>query len=160
ISALCAAACLTLGVQAQTNPAAPTTMDSAQAKRDVMAYADSSFLKDVSQINHAEIEAAKLAQTKASSPDIKSFANQMMDEHTKAQQELQKLAEAKSVKLPDGPSLMQTARLKLLASADGAKFDQRYAESFGAKAYEDTVKMHEKMATSAKDADVKAFAAK
>jgi putative membrane protein len=160
VTALVAGACLSVGAQTQTTPSSPNTMDSPQVKRDVMPYADSSFLKDVAQANHTEIEAAKLAQTKATSSDIKSFAKQMADDHMKAQEELQKLADTKGVKLPDGPSLMQKARLKLLESGDAAKFDQRYAENFGVKAHDDTVKMFEKEAAQAKDSDVKAFAEK
>jgi putative membrane protein len=148
------AASLAGAAQAQTSP---STTTAPATQRETLDRADSSFLKDVAEANYAEIEAAKVAQSKAKSADVKSFASQMIDDHTKAQQEVQKLADSKGVKLPDGPSLGQKARLKLLESGDADKFDARYAENFGMKAHEDTVKMFEKHAGKAKDADVKAF---
>ncbi len=55
---------------------------------------------------------------------------------------------------------MQRGKLKMLSGADGEKFDKRYAEDFGVKAHEDTVKLFKNAAANAKDADVKAFAQK
>jgi len=158
-TALVAALLAAGGAFAQGNTA-PTTSPSATTTKSTLSSSDSSFLKDVAEANHAEIEAAKLAQTKAKSQDVKSYASQMADDHTKAQDELQKLADAKGVKLPDGPSMMQKGKLKLISAGDDTKFDQRYTETFGVKAHEDTVKMFEKQASQAKDADVKAFAEK
>ena len=48
----------------------------------------------------------------------------------------------------------------MLSGADGEKFDKRYAESFGVKAHEDTVKLFKDAAANAKDPEVKAFAQK
>ena len=158
-TALVAAILAAGGAIAQGNTA-PTDTPTATTAKSSMPSADASFLKDVAQANHAEIEAAKLAQSKAKSADVKSFATQMADDHAKAQEELQKLADAKGVKLPDGPSMMQKAKIKLISAGDDAKFDERYTESFGVKAHDETVKMFEKEAAKAKDADVKAFAEK
>lgn len=143
-----------------TQTPSTTTTKPAETARDRVPAADSDFLKQAAQDGNAEIEASKLAQSKATNPDVKSFASQMVDDHTAAAEELKKIADAKGVKVPTEPSLMQKAKLKLLAAADGEKFDQRYTEDFGVKAHQDTVKLFQKEIANGKDPDVKAFAQK
>jgi putative membrane protein len=65
----------------------------------------------------------------------------------------------KGVALPSEPSLAQRARLELLASADGAAFDRRYADMLGLSAHRDTLQLFQKAADAATDPDVKAYAA-
>jgi putative membrane protein len=125
-----------------------------------VAKADRDFMKQAAQNGHAEIEASKLAQAKATQPDVKSYAQKMVAEHTRTHQELTALAQSKGVDLPDGPSLMQRAKLKMLSAADGEKFDARYAENFGVKAHEDTIKLFREGAEKSQDSEVKAFARK
>ncbi|WP_280156240.1 DUF4142 domain-containing protein [Piscinibacter sp. XHJ-5] len=125
-----------------------------------LASADVAFLKQAAQGGLAEVESSKLAVSKASNTQVKGFAQQMVDDHTKANEELKALASAKGVALPTEPSVAQKAKLKLLESADGASFDRRYADSMGVAAHEDTVKLFQKASTSAADPQVKAFATK
>jgi putative membrane protein len=125
-----------------------------------LARSDVGFLKDAAKAGMAEVQASQLAVQKATDPSVKAFAQKMVDDHGKAHDELKALAQSKGVDLPDDPSMMQKGKMKLLSSADGATFDKRYADSMGVKAHEDTVKLFQKAASNAKDADVKAFAAK
>jgi putative membrane protein len=138
----------------------PADKNARTDKAPTLAKADADFMKQAAQNGLAEVEASKLAQTKAKSADIKSFAGKMVTEHTKANDELMKLAADKGVKLPDKPSLMQRTKLKMLSSADGDNFDKRYADGFGVKAHEDTVKLFQEEGTKGKDADVKMWAQK
>lgn len=130
------------------------------ALADTVAHKDASFMKNAAEAGHYEVEGSQLALTKASSADVKTFAQQMIDDHGKAGQELATLAASKGVKLSDGPSIAQKGKLKLLGTHEGAKFDAKYAESVGVSAHEDAVKLFTKAASDAKDPDVKAFAAK
>lgn len=67
------------------------------------------FMKQAAQNGHAEVESAKLAQKKASSPQVKSFAQHMIADRTKANKELMALAKGKGVELPKEPSILQRA---------------------------------------------------
>ena len=127
---------------------------------DTVAHSDAAFMKDAAQAGNFEVQGSQLALTKASSAQVKTFAQQMIDDHTKAGQELATLAASKGVKLSNEPSIAEKAKLKLLGTHEGAKFDAKYAESVGVSAHEDAVKLFTKAASEAKDADVKAFAAK
>jgi putative membrane protein len=124
------------------------------------ARSDESFMKEAAHAGATEIEASKLAQTKAKSADVKAFADTMITDHTKVADELKALAASKNVKLPDGPSIKQKAEIKLIDAGDNDKFDERYAKNIGVKAHEDTVKLFEEASREAKDADVKAWATK
>lgn len=125
-----------------------------------LARADVAFLKQAAQNGLAEVEASKLALGKAHNTQVKGFAQQMVDDHGKAHEELKALASAKGVELPAGPSVKHKANMKSLQTADGAAFDRRYADSLGVAAHEDTVKLFQKASTSAADPDIKAFATK
>lgn len=124
------------------------------------ALSDASFMKDAAHAGAAEIEASKLAQTKAKSEDVKKFADSMIADHTKVADELKALAASKNVKLPDGPSVKQKAEIKLIDAGDNDKFDERYAQHFGVKAHQDTIKLFQQAAKEAKDPEVKAWAEK
>jgi len=124
------------------------------------ARSDASFMKEAAQAGHAEVEASKLAQTKAQRTDVKTFAQTMIDDHTKVGDELKQLAASKKVELPTGPSITQKGELKMIDAGADAKFDERYVKAFGVKAHEDTVKLFQEAANEAKDPDVKAFAQK
>jgi putative membrane protein len=121
--------------------------------------ADRDFMEKAAHSGFAEVESSRLAMEKATSPEIRAFAEQMVKDHTQTNQELAALAQARGVKLPDGPSMVQKGKMKLLSTADGADFDRRYAESMGIEAHRDTIELFEKASRNAKDAEIKAFAA-
>lgn len=141
----------TLAAQTATIAAAP-----ASAAR---SHADSSFMKNAAESNFAEIAAADLALKKGTSADVKAFAQKMIDDHKKADSELQTLAASKGVKLPTDASMVQKGKAKILEQRDGTSFDHHYAEN-QVGAHKDAVKLFEKASKDAKDADVKAWAAK
>jgi len=144
--------------QTATTERAPAKTERTTDTQARLGSADAKFLKQAAQNGMAEVEASKLAQTKAVSADVKSFAQHMVDDHTKLNDELKRLAASKGVDVPAGPSIAQKAKLKMLAGSDGAKFDRRYADNFGVKAHEDTLKLFRNASEKAQDADVRAFA--
>tara|TARA_B100001105_G_C22292494_1_gene400184 strand:+ start:237 stop:842 length:606 start_codon:yes stop_codon:yes gene_type:complete len=159
IAAATAATPLAFAQQQQAN--APATRASGDMKMPAMPRTDANFMKQAAENGHAEVEASKMALQKASNPEVKKFAQQMIDDHTKVGQELMQLASTKGVELPTEPSLVQKGKAKaMLDTAEGEKFDQRYVASMGVDAHEDTLKLFRKAAKDAKDPDVKAWAAK
>ncbi|MDT0140071.1 DUF4142 domain-containing protein [Acidovorax sp. PRC11] len=176
ISASVALACVAYAAgaaaqtQSQTQTQSPTheqpgagaarAIDGAEGQASRLQRADKSFLDDAAHNGHAEVKSSQLALQKAQNPKVRAFAQQMVDDHTKANQELAALAASKNVRVPEGPSLMQEAKLKLLNGADGADFDKRYMETMGLQAHRDTIKLFEKGARDARDPEVKAFAQK
>lgn len=155
-----AAAFALIGSAAPAQTTTGMAASSSMASGSKVAHVDSAFMKQAAQNNSTEIEASKLALTKASSADVKTFAQQMIDDHTKTGDEMKALASSKGVEVSDKPSLTQSAKIKLLDAMSGASFDKRYASFIGVSAHKDTVKLFQKEAANGKDADVKAFATK
>ena len=119
---------------------------------------DEAFLKQAAENNYAEIESSRVALEKTNNASVKAFAQQMVDDHGRTGEELATLAQAKGVELPEGPSMMQKAKLELLKASDGDSFDRSYSKNMGVEAHQDTIKLFREAAEKAEDADVKAFA--
>lgn len=121
---------------------------------------DAALLKDIAQANIAEVETGKLAIEKSSSPEIKKFAQMMVDDHSKGLAEVKTLASASGTELPDGPDVKHKAAMVEFKTLKGDTFDSRYVKQAGVGDHEATEKLLKKTQAEAKDADLKALAAK
>ena len=84
------------------------------------------FVQAAGEANLAEVEAGKLAATKAQSPEVKKFAEQMVKDHTKAGTELEELAKPKSLEVPKSVNAEHKAVMSKLKGLSGADFDSAY----------------------------------
>jgi|tagenome__1003787_1003787.scaffolds.fasta_scaffold20271369_2 putative membrane protein len=120
---------------------------------------DAKRLQQLAIANMAEIEAGKVALSKASNADVKKFAQKMVDDHTKQLQELQTLAQSKNVQLPGTPDAKHQRELKKLQGLSGEDFDRAYMRA-QVKDHRDAHKIAERAAKRGKDPEVKAAAEK
>jgi putative membrane protein len=150
----------TSSVKPSTSGASDTTGSSASgaAASGTVSKADQKMMKDLAQANMAEIEAAKLAQEKSSNEDVKTFAQKMIDDHTKASEQLQQLAQAKSVTLPTELDSKHKAEVKKLGALSGDKFDKKYMAQGGVSDHRKAHAMLSHIEKSAKDSDLKTLA--
>lgn len=121
---------------------------------------DLKMMRDMAHSNISEIETGKLAQSKSQDAEVKKFAQQMIDDHTKAQAELQKMAESKGVTLPTEPDKKHQSMAKKMQDMSGEEFDRAYMKQGGVKDHQKTLKLLQKAQKDAKDPDLKALAAK
>lgn len=121
---------------------------------------DQKILMDMARANIAEIEAGKLAQTKSQNDQVKSFAQQMIDDHSKALNEAQQVAQAKGVTLPTEPDSKHKQMAAKLEKMSGETFDKNYMAQAGLSDHKKVLAMLKKNAQRAKDPDVKALAEK
>jgi putative membrane protein len=119
-----------------------------------LARADASAMKKLAGANLAEIEAGKLAASRAQNAEVKKFGQHMVDEHSKMLDDLKKLADAKGVKLPDSPAATEKGELKKLEALSPERFDQAYMDHM-VKDHQKDVKETDKIISKAKDADFK-----
>ncbi|HEX5474419.1 MAG TPA: DUF4142 domain-containing protein [Vicinamibacterales bacterium] len=141
------------------DPPAQQAMKAQHAQTAGVSAADKAFMKEAAIGGMAEVDLGNLAQQKASSQDVKDFGKRMVDDHSKANDELKSLAEQKSVTLPtdlDAKSKATRARLEKL---DGAAFDKAYMSDMVSDHVKD-VALFRKESKSAHDSDLKAWAAK
>jgi putative membrane protein len=123
-----------------------------------LAKADQKMLTDLAMANMAEIETAKLALQKTQSDRIKSFAQQMVDDHTKGLEEVRKVAAARSVTLPSELDAKHKAMAAKLDKLSGDKFDRSYMEQAGVKSHKEAHALVSKTESSAQDSELKALA--
>jgi putative membrane protein len=104
-----------------------------------------------------EVQLGQLAQTNASSAAVKQFAQTMIDEHSKANEELKTLAQQKNITLPTSLSDKKKKKYDDLAEKRGEDFDKDYID-FMVSDHKDDIDEFEKEADKGKDADVKTWA--
>jgi len=121
-----------------------------------MAATSNDFVDKAAQSGITEVEAGKLALQKSSSADVKTFAQHMVDDHTKANQELMALAKKHDLEVPDDAALMDKAKKAILEMRDES-FDKAYANN-QVNAHEEAVELFKKESTSSDNAELKAFA--
>ena len=126
--------------------------DSIDSKED-----DSEFLVDQAEVNLAEIEIGKLAQTKGTNPEVKKFGKMLVDDHTKAASEVNALAQAKNFTLPTSLTEDGQEEYKKLNEKSGADFDKKFADMMIDR-HEKAINKLEKASKDAKDADVRTWA--
>jgi putative membrane protein len=122
-----------------------------------VATVDKDFMMKAAEGGMAEVMESQLALTHATNDDVKSFAQRMVDDHTKANNELKDLAAKKGVTLPTTPNAKQRAEQDRLSKLNGADFDREYMRN-QVKAHNETIALFEKEARSGKDQDVKTWA--
>jgi len=125
-----------------------------------LSKGDQSIVTGMAQANMAEVAAGKMALEKSQNADVKKFAQTMIDDHTKALNDVTELAKTKEVTLPSEPDAAHKAMAARLSKLSGDAFDKAYMKEAGVS---DHTKVHAKLQkdqTAAKDPDVKALAAK
>lgn len=119
----------------------------------------SSFTTKAAQGGMSEVLLGNLALAKGQSAEVKQFAQQMITDHTKANNDLKEIAARKSVALPTDTNDEQKDLLEKLSKLSGADFDKAYVKAM-IEDHEKDVEEFQEQAKSGTDADVKAFAAK
>jgi putative membrane protein len=188
-------AMLMVGLLTSVGLAQQTTQDSSMKKDSMkqdsmkkdnsstVGSSDKKFIMEAAHGGMMEVELGKLAVDKASSPDVKQFAQRMVDDHSKANDELMQLASQKGITLSNADhqammsnadsgtnstnssdkahqAMMKGQAMKdKLSNLSGADFDREYM-SMMVKDHTKDVKEFEDASTKAKDADLKSWAAK
>jgi putative membrane protein len=138
-----------------TAPVAQEAKKEASAKKNVV----DKHANRIAQSDLAEVQAGKLGVSKASSPEVKKFAQSMVDDHGKHLGELRAMAKTKGMQLPSAPAKKHQQAMKKLESASGAEFDKLFMTQM-VKDHEDALKLVQDTAKNAKDPQLKADAEK
>jgi putative membrane protein len=104
-----------------------------------------------------EIEAAKLAATKASSAEVKAFAQDMIKAHTDSTAKIKTAAGAAKITPDAALTRDQQEDLADLGKLTGTKFDDEYMDAQVA-AHEDALSLMRNFAADGADAGLKAVA--
>jgi len=124
-----------------------------------MTGGDSNFATKAAQGGMAEVQLGQLAESNASSQQVKNFGQRMVTDHTKANDELKSIASRKGMTLPTGLDAKDQAEYDRLSKLNGAAFDRAYMQMMVSDHRKD-VNEFENEANNGTDPDLKAFAGK
>jgi len=120
---------------------------------------DAKFATTAANGGMAEVALGKLALQKTTNAQIKDFANMMVTDHGKANDELKAIAAKKNITLPDSVDNEHKEKMADLSKKTGKDFDKAYVDAM-VDGHKKTLDLMQDAAKSCKDADLKAFAAK
>jgi putative membrane protein len=118
---------------------------------------DQRFMKEAAAGGMAEVELGQLAADKASSPDVKEFAQRMVKDHSQANDQLKQIAMQKNVTLPTSPSPKDEMIKKKLSNMSGDAFDRAYMADM-VKDHKKDIAAFQKESANGQDPDMKQFA--
>jgi putative membrane protein len=119
---------------------------------------DAEFVAEAAAINMEEIELGELAQEKGMSQDVKNLGKMMVDEHTKALNDLKMLAEKKGITIPSSLTEDGQDKYNDLNEETGKDFDKEYA-SMMVKGHEKAIDKFEKASSDSDDSEIRDWAA-
>lgn len=132
----------------------PTGMASAQEHGKMM---DSHFAMEAAQGGMAEVKLGQLAQDKGSSDAVKQFGKKMVDDHSKANDQLKSVAAKENMTLPTDIDAKDQAVYDRLSKLSGAAFDRAYARDM-VRDHKKDVSGYQKEANNGKNDNIKNFA--
>jgi putative membrane protein len=92
---------VTLTVLALSLAGVATAQNTPAGKSSSVSEKDKTFMKKAAKGGKMEVAMGRLAEQKGQSEDVKSFGKRMVTDHSKANDELKKIAAEKNVKLPE-----------------------------------------------------------
>ncbi|HLZ43666.1 MAG TPA: DUF4142 domain-containing protein [Candidatus Sulfotelmatobacter sp.] len=122
-----------------------------------MTTTDNTFIKQAAEGGLAEVELGKLAAEKASNEQVKKFGQRMVDDHSKANDQLKDVAAQKHIDLPTELSAKDKATKARLEKLSGEQFDRAYMSDM-VKDHKKDVAEFARESQSSKDPAVKNFA--
>lgn len=124
---------------------------------DTTLEKDSEFAVEAADAGMMEVQLGQLAQTNASSDDVKAFAQQMVSDHKTANDELAALAQQKGITLPAAMSEKCQNKYNDLSTKTGKDFDKAYMDLM-VKDHKDAVDAFKKEAEKGEDAEIRTWA--
>ena len=129
-------------------------------KGNGLSSQDKQFVTKAMQAGHAEVAAGKVAASKGENADIRKFGEQMVQDHSKAGDELMRIAGTKGAKIPAEADFVHKGFIKRLEKLKGKQFDRAYIREAGIKDHKAAVDLFTKEAKRGNDGELKAFAEK
>ena len=118
---------------------------------------DRKFVQDAALGGMAEVELGKLAAQKAASDAVKQFGQKMVDDHTKANDQLKQVAGKENITIPDSLDSKHQSRIDKLSKLSGPDFDRAYIKD-QVKDHKQDVSEFKTEADSGSDPNIKQFA--
>ncbi len=118
--------------------------------------AEKTFIMKAANGGMTEVDLGKVAADKGGSSEVKDFGNQMVKDHSKANDKLKEVAGKMGVTVPAKVDAKHQAKVDKMSGMSGAAFDKMYVSEM-VKAHEKDIADFEMADKEVKNADLKSF---
>jgi putative membrane protein len=98
-----------------------------QENRGTLSRSDYDFAVTAATGGSFEVAAGRIAAARGTSPSVKQFGEQMVNDHSKAADKLKDIVTSAGGALPAQPTAKQQKELDRLNTLNGSEFDKEYA---------------------------------
>ena len=130
----------------------------ATAARDALDQEDKTFVGEAATGGKTEVELSKIAQ-KSENADVKRFADRMIEDHTKANEQLTSIATGLGVDMPKALDSEHARMREKLQTLHGKTFDDQYMHEM-VEDHNKAVKLFQQEERSGHNPELKQFAQK
>src|SRR5436305_8593533 len=120
---------------------------------------DELFVRNAAEGSMAEVKLGQLAEEKAQAAEVKNFGKKMVEDHSKALEEIKQLGSKEGINMPTDTSHKDAETYNRLSKLSGPEFDRAYSQEM-VKDHQKDISEFKKAETSAQKPDVKQFAQK
>lgn len=131
----------------------------ADDQKQTEPFSDEIFVKKAGSSGMAEVEIAKIGQMKATNPEVKMFADRLVTDHTRANEELKAAAREAGIELPAKPEAEHQKHIDMFREYKGENFDRDFVKHM-VDSHEKGVKLFTRASTECKNPKLKEFATK
>jgi putative membrane protein len=135
----------------------PNSPAGGQTSPNSLSSKDRTFVMQAGQLSMMEVELGRLAVQRGSSPGVKQYGQEMVEDHTRANQELMQLAMQKKVELPTEMSTQNTALIDRLSGLSGKSFDTAYKQAM-IDSHNQAIALFQAQSQQGQDPQLKAWA--
>jgi putative membrane protein len=151
--------CTFLGCWAVLAHQEHTPTQTQTAHRANAPYADENFVRKAAEGSMAEVKLGQLAEEKGQSDEVKRFGKRMVEDHTKATEELKELGSQEGINLPTDVNRKDAQTYRRLSKLSGPQFDKAYAQEM-VQDHQSDIAEFKNATTSAQKPSLKQFAQK
>lgn len=124
-----------------------------------LSSTDRAFLKSAADANMTEAHLGKMAQDRAADTGVKDFGQTLVQDHTKAYEELTVVANKTGESIPKGIDVRRNRAIEELTRQKGIGFDRRFV-THEIQDHRKTITEFKREAENGQNADIKAYAQK
>ncbi|GAA6618153.1 DUF4142 domain-containing protein [Scytonema sp. NUACC26] len=146
-------------ILAQNTPSKPSPAPNSTNRTGNQANIDQKFVTQAGESDQFEIQTSQLALQRAKSPEVKKYAQHMINEHRNSSKQLSSIAQQKGYKLPTTIGQANASLLTQLTKAVDTNFDNTYMQ-LQVTAHTKTLDNYRNYIANSSNSDLKAFATK
>jgi putative membrane protein len=126
-------------------------------QHETTSASDVRFAKEAAIGGMEEVELGKLATQKGQNDKVKQFGQRMIDDHTKAGDQLKAIASKHNITLPAALDAKHQATVDKFSKMSGSEFDRAYMKDM-VKDHQKDIAEFQKQADNGSNSDLKNFA--